>query len=544
MRSRFCSLIAGGGAPGRRRPTPSSRRTRRCRRPRERRSRRRRSAGAARSIGASSVAATALIWPRWRRIGQGDGRPVEGAVAVAEDDDAALSRSSRRRSSKRPAGVDARAATPRRSRGAARTLAPASREPGAGEAARIDPAARPGSARRATTAARRRGGSRRRDRAPRRSRRAALARRSRRCISASSRRGLDAEQSGDAAAHAVPQRSPRARQRRRRRPRRDESARAGRRRDGRRRGRARRRCPEPSLGDRRAALDDERSNAALGERAGQRAAGEAGADDDHRRGASAVASCADRADSVWPAPRGAAIEVDPRRGDGRGAKRGAKRPRVMSRLPPLPGAFSTAKPALRRPSRTARAALQVATVASGAASRAIALNRRASHIAGLRAGAKPSRKKASTSRDQLRQPGVDGAEREQQLDAAAVEGDAVQVAGERRPLRAPARRPAARATRSRSSDAKVGARRRRRLDRDEVELSAALRIGAPRGPGGEEVVAEAEAGLEDDEAVACRASARRARRRRGRRGAPARARPSAGGRRRRTRPIAACRRRR
>ena len=93
----------------------------------------------------------------------------------------------------------------------------------------------------------------------------------------------------------------------------------------------------------------------------------------------------------------AATEVGARLGDGRGTKRGEKRPRVMSRLPPLPGAFSIAKPALRRPSRTARAALHVAIVAPGAASRAIALNKRASHIAGLRAGAKPSRKKASTS---------------------------------------------------------------------------------------------------------------------------------------------------
>ena len=37
------------------------------------------------------------------------------------------------------------------------------------------------------------------------------------------------------------------------------------------------------LGDGRAALDDERANAALGKGAGRGAAGEAGAEDDHRR---------------------------------------------------------------------------------------------------------------------------------------------------------------------------------------------------------------------------------------------------------------------
>ena len=191
-----------------------------------------------------------------------------------------------------------------------------------------------------------------------------------------------------------------------------------------------------------------------------------------------------------------------------------------------------------------RAALQVATVAPGAASRAIALNRRGSHIAGLRAGAKPSRKKASTSATSCGSHAVDGAEREQQLDARRRRTRCrcrLQVSGGQR----------------RASSAASGAsdgiardrrerrpRRRRLLDRDEVEAAAARRVVAPRRPGREEVVAEPEAGLEDDEATRCRASARRARRRRGRRGAPAPARPSAGGRRRRARPIAACRRRR
>ena len=40
------------------------------------------------------------------------------------------------------------------------------------------------------------------------------------------------------------------------------------------------------------------------------------------------------------------------------------------------------------------------------------------------------------------------------------------------------------------------------LDRDEVQPLAARRVVAPGGPGGEEVVAQAEAGLEDREALA------------------------------------------
>ena len=42
------------------------------------------------------------------------------------------------------------------------------------------------------------------------------------------------------------------------------------------------------------------------------------------------------------------------------------------------------------------------------------------------------------------------------------------------------------------------------LDRYVVQPAAALRIAPPRLPGGEEVEAEAEAGLEDDEALAAR----------------------------------------
>ena len=64
---------------------------------------------------------------------------------------------------------------------------------------------------------------------------------------------------------------------------------------------------------------------------------------------------------------------------------------MISRLPPLPGALLDLEAAAARPSRTVRATVQVAAVAPGAASRAIALNRRGSHIAGLLAGAKPSR---------------------------------------------------------------------------------------------------------------------------------------------------------
>ena len=71
-------------------------------------------------------------------------------------------------------------------------------------------------------------------------------------------------------------------------------------------------------------------------------------------------------------------------------------------------------------------------------------------------------------------------------------------------------------------------RRRRLLDRDEVELAAALRIGAPCRPRREEVVADAEAGLEDDEAIAAAPAPGERVRRRGTRGAPARAHPTRG----------------
>jgi hypothetical protein len=70
---------------------------------------------------------------------------------------------------------------------------------------------------------------------------------------------------------------------------------------------------------------------------------------------------------------------------------GSKRATVMSRLPPCPAALLTVNPAACSPSRTLRAADQVVAVAPGSASRASALNRRGSHICGLRAGAKPSR---------------------------------------------------------------------------------------------------------------------------------------------------------
>ena len=50
--------------------------------------------------------------------------------------------------------------------------------------------------------------------------------------------------------------------------------------------------------------------------------------------------------------------------------RPTQRPRSICRLPPKPGAFSTSKPARRRPSRTSPATDQVASVAPGAARRA------------------------------------------------------------------------------------------------------------------------------------------------------------------------------
>ncbi len=182
-------------------------------------------------------------------------------------------------------------------------------------------------------------------------------------------------------------------------------------------------------------------------------------------------------------------------------KRGAKRPRVMSRLPPLPGALSTAKPALRRPSRTARAALHVATVASGVASRAIALYSRASHIAGLRAGAKPSRKNASTRATSCGSQAATSpkASSSSTRPASKAMRCRFHVSGGHCPASSSASGSEERIARDRGE---VGARRRRAFDRDEVELAAALCVGAPRGPGGEEIGAETEAGLEDDEALA------------------------------------------
>src|SRR5207302_4244571 len=51
-------------------------------------------------------------------------------------------------------------------------------------------------------------------------------------------------------------------------------------------------------------------------------------------------------------------------------------------------------------------------------------------------------------------------------------------------------------------DPEIGKRERMLLHRDEMELAAARRVAPPRLPGGEEIEAEAEAGLEDHEALA------------------------------------------
>ncbi len=99
----------------------------------------------------------------------------------------------------------------------------------------------------------------------------------------------------------------------------------------------------------------------------------------------------------------------------------------------------------------------------------------------------------------LRQPCANLAEREQQLDAAAFEAQAMQVAGQRRPRRQElgGERCQRRIALQRRH---VGAQQRPRFDRDEVQALAALRVVAPGRPARKKVVAQAEACLEDDEA--------------------------------------------
>ena len=114
------------------------------------------------------------------------------------------------------------------------------------------------------------------------------------------------------------------------------------------------RLPEAAAGDLRQALEQRAAPALVGQRPGDGAAGQPGADDE-RMAFGADAGAASRAGAC------------------RGVKRGAKRASVISRLPPLPGALRTSKPAAASPSAPARATLQVAAVAPGAARRAIAL---------------------------------------------------------------------------------------------------------------------------------------------------------------------------
>ncbi len=93
------------------------------------------------------------------------------------------------------------------------------------------------------------------------------------------------------------------------------------------------------------------------------------------------------------------------------------------------------------------------------------------------------------------------AQTEQQLHAVALEGQTVQIGCERRPGGDELLRQRGQGTGSERAR-KIVARRRMHLQRDEVQPLAALRIVAPRGPRGEEVVAQAETGLEDGEACA------------------------------------------
>ena len=197
------------------------------------------------------------------------------------------------------------------------------------------------------------------------------------------------------------------------------------------------------------------------------------------------------------------------RGLGRGVNRGANRATVISRLPPLPGTLSTSNPAAASPSRTVRATDQVAAVASGAAIRAIALNRRGSHICGLRAGAKPSRKKASTLATSWgsQSPTSPKASSSCTRPDSKLSRCRLQVSGGQAATSWDAS--GARGS-SRGSEVEVVARQRPGLDRDEVQPGRALRIVPPGLPGRQEVVAEAEAGLEHDELLAT-APARRQR---------------------------------
>ncbi len=106
------------------------------------------------------------------------------------------------------------------------------------------------------------------------------------------------------------------------------------------------------------------------------------------------------------------------------------------------------------------------------------------------------------ARDEVAQP-LDGvAQHQQQFDAAVLERHHVQVGRQRRP--------GAAQLRGQRGLAGIGQRapqvcepQRMLLDRDEAQPLAALRIGAPGRPGGEEVVAQPEARLQHGERVAC-----------------------------------------
>ena len=89
--------------------------------------------------------------------------------------------------------------------------------------------------------------------------------------------------------------------------------------------------------------------------------------------------------------------------------------------------------------------------------------------------------------DQLAQPGSGVARREQQLDLAGVEHEALQIGRLWRP-------------RTAQCGVHLGGRQRAWLDRDEDEPRAALRVLAPGLPRGDEALAAAEVGVEHDEA--------------------------------------------
>ena len=198
----------------------------------------------------------------------------------------------------------------------------------------------------------------------------------------------------------------------------------------------------------------------------------------------------------WACGAGARSRAGARRGE----KRGAKRASVISRLPPLPGAVRTSKPAAtspdRHPSRDAPC--------GGGRTWSRQSTDRLEH-AGLphgriAVGREPVEEECVDRGDDLRQPIGDVAEGEQELNASTVERQSMKVRRQRRP--------GLHEFAGRSGQHRAGMRARQvvalqrvLLDRDEIQAFAAPHVTAPGVPRGEEVVAQAEARLEDDEAL-------------------------------------------